>query len=138
MPSAFTLPQGFSAPRFCLPGILAIQGPAFAYGQIARNQVESLCAHLDNFDLSGIPLILLVDDSPFTAATLNNFLWVAFTRANPSHDVYGVRSFTEFKHWGCRGPLVIDARKKPHHAPELVPDPAVEARVEALMERYKF
>lgn len=138
LPSAFTLPQGFSAPRFCLPGILAIQGPAFAYGQIARNQVESLCAHLDNFDLSGIPLVLLVDDSPFTAATLNNFLWVAFTRANPSHDVYGVRSFTEFKHWGCRGPLVIDARKKPHHAPELVPDPAVEARVEALMERYKF
>lgn len=138
LPSAFTLPEGFSAPRFCLPGILAIQGPSFAYGQIARNQVESLCAHLDNFDLSGIPLILLVDDSPFTAATLNNFLWVAFTRANPSHDVYGVRSFTEFKHWGCRGPLVIDARKKPHHAPELVPDPAVEARVEALMERYKF
>ena len=28
----------------------------------------------------------------------------------------------EFKHWGCSGPLVIDARIKPHHAPVLTPD----------------
>ena len=75
-----------------------------------------------------MPLIVLCDDSPFTAQTLNNFLWVSFTRANPSHDLHGVGSFTEFKHWGCRGPLVIDARKKPHHAPELVPDPEVQQR----------
>lgn len=138
LPEHFALPQGFSAPRFCLPGVLAIQAPAFEQGQPARAQAESLCAHLERFDLQGIPLILLVDDSPFTAAALNNFLWVAFTRANPSHDVYGVQSFTEFKHWGCRGPLVIDARKKPHHAPELVPDMEVEKKVEGLMGRYKI
>jgi 4-hydroxy-3-polyprenylbenzoate decarboxylase len=39
---------------------------------------------------------------------------------------------THQKHWGCRGPLVIDARIKPHHAPPLVEDPAVTKRVEAL------
>ena len=83
-----------------------------------------------------IPLVLVVDDSQFTSATLNNFLWVAFTRANPSHDIHGVHASTVNKHWGCRGPLVLDARKKPHHAPELVTDPDVERKVTSLVERY--
>ncbi len=41
----------------------------------------------------------------------------------------------EHKHWGCAGPLVIDARIKPHHAPPLERDPAVERRVDRLGER---
>jgi 4-hydroxy-3-polyprenylbenzoate decarboxylase len=36
------------------------------------------------------------------------------------------------KHWGCRGSLVIDARIKPHHAPPLVEDRAITARVDPL------
>jgi 4-hydroxy-3-polyprenylbenzoate decarboxylase len=36
------------------------------------------------------------------------------------------------KHWGCRGPLIIDARAKPHHAPPIVEDPAVARRVDRL------
>jgi 4-hydroxy-3-polyprenylbenzoate decarboxylase len=138
LPENFALPAGFSDPQFCLPGILAVQAPAFTAGQPAREQAEELCRALEKFDLQHIPLILLVDDSRFTAATLNNFVWVAFTRANPSHDLYGVRAFTEHKHWGCRGPLVLDARKKPHHAPELEVDPAVQKRVEQLLGGYTF
>ena len=138
LPPDFALPAGFDAPHFCQPGILALQAPKFEVHATARTQAESICQWLERFDMQHIPLVLLVDDSRFTAATLNNFLWVAFTRANPSHDVYGVRPFTEFKHWGCRGPLVIDARKKPHHAPELVVDPAVQKRVEVLLNRYSF
>jgi 4-hydroxy-3-polyprenylbenzoate decarboxylase len=138
LPATFTLPAGFSGPQFCLPGVLAIQAPAFEQTKSAREQADQLCRDFENTDLSGIPLILLVDDSRFAAATLNNWLWVAFTRSNPSHDVYGVQAFTEFKHWGCRGPLVIDARKKPHHAPELIPDPAIQKRVEELLSGYKF
>ncbi|TNE59897.1 MAG: UbiD family decarboxylase [Bacteroidetes bacterium] len=138
LPENFSLPAGFSNPQFCQPGILAIQAPAFQAEQPARAGVEVLCRHLETFDLQHIPLILLVDDSAFTAATLNNYLWVGFTRANPSHDVHGVGAFTEHKHWGCRGPLLIDARKKPHHAPELEVDPAVQKRVEQLMSNYKF
>ncbi len=65
-------------------------------------------------------LIVLVDDSEFTARTLNNFLWVTFTRSNPAADMDGIGAFTARKHWGCEGPLVIDARIKPHHAPPLV------------------
>lgn len=138
LPPTFRLPEGFSEPQFCLPGILAIKAPPFVTGSEARAAAEGFCNALQNLDLQHIPLILLVDDSRFTAATLNNFLWVAFTRANPSHDVYGVDSFMENKHWGCRGALVIDARKKPHHAPELVADPVVQKRVTRLLEQYQF
>ena len=80
-------------------------------------------------------MILFVDDADFTVRTLNNLLWVTFTRSNPSHDVYGVGSFIENKHWGCHGPLIIDARLKPHHAPPLVEDPRITRKVDRLGER---
>lgn len=136
LPAGFRLPEGFGDPQFCLPGILAVQAPAYRTVQEALQHVAALGDTLKGLDMQHIPLVLLVDDSRFTAATLNNFLWVAFTRANPSHDVHGVGAFVENKHWGCTGPLLIDARKKPHHAPELVVDPDVQRRVSGLLERY--
>jgi 4-hydroxy-3-polyprenylbenzoate decarboxylase len=80
-------------------------------------------------------LIVLADDSEFTSRTLSNFLWVTFTRSNPAADVHGFGAFIEQKHWGCHGPLIIDARIKPHHAAPLEPDPAVAARVDRLFAR---
>jgi 4-hydroxy-3-polyprenylbenzoate decarboxylase len=136
LPAGFDLPAGFGDPQFCLPGVLAIQAPRFEASIPAREQAALLCTFLENKDLEGISMIVLSDDSRFTAANINNFVWVTFTRANPSHDIYGVQPFTEFKHWGCKGPLVIDARKKPHHAPELVPDPKVQERVAGLLSNY--
>ncbi|MCB0524382.1 MAG: UbiD family decarboxylase [Lewinellaceae bacterium] len=138
LPGGFNLPQSFSDPQFCLPGILAIKAPEFKVESSSRKEAEDVCKHLSNIDLKGIPLILLVDDSQFTAANINNFVWVAFTRANPSHDTYGVNSFTEHKHWGCHGPLVIDARKKPHHAPELEVDPDIMVRVKKMLQNYRL
>lgn len=131
LPAEFSLPAGFSNPRFVQPGILTVEGPAFT-GETSYGDCRRLTAHLENLDLEKIPLILLADDAAFIAATLNNFLWATFTRANPSHDLYGVREFVEHKHWGCRGPLLIDARIKPHHAPGLVPDKTVKERVDKL------
>ena len=49
--------------------------------------------------------------------------------------MYGIDSITRFKHWGCNGPLVIDARIKPHHAPVLEKDAVIEKRVDQLFER---
>ena len=69
------------------------------------------------------------------AQNLNNFLWVTFTRSNPSHDIYGIDSFTEFKHWGCNGSLIIDARMKTHNAPELVVDEATKRQVDQLFSK---
>jgi 4-hydroxy-3-polyprenylbenzoate decarboxylase len=57
---------------------------------------------------------------------------VTFTRSNPAADIDGVGASIVQKHWGCTGPLVIDARIKPHHAPPLADDPEVERRVDRL------
>jgi 4-hydroxy-3-polyprenylbenzoate decarboxylase len=138
LPENFDLPQGFSNPVFCMPGVLAINAPKFEVIAEAQKQATELCTWLERYDLSTIPMIVLVDDASFTAATINNFVWVAFTRANPSHDIYGVQSFTEHKHWGCKGPLVLDARKKPHHAPELIPDADMEHKAKRLLQGYGY
>lgn len=131
------LPEGFSEPRVCLPGVLAIQGPpATARRGEDAAEIRAFCQHIAaDSPLRGFPLLVIVDDSPFTARTLNNFLWVTFTRSNPAADIDGVDAFTRQKHWGCSGPLVIDARIKPHHAPPLVEDPEVTRRIDALAAR---
>ena len=136
LPPDFTLPQGFSNPKFAMPGILAIESPKFV-DEKSYTEVENFTKKMEScaaFFEKHIPLTLLVDDANFTTATLNNFLWVTFTRANPSHDIHGIQDFIKNKHWGCKGGLVIDARKKPHHAPELIPDKAVSEKVDRIME----
>jgi 4-hydroxy-3-polyprenylbenzoate decarboxylase len=101
--------------------------------QAGANDCESLCAALGpNHPLNAFPLVVIVDDSEFTARNLNNFLWVTFTRSNPATDIHGIGSFVRHKHWGCDGSLIVDARIKPHHAPPLIEDPAVTKRVDAL------
>jgi 4-hydroxy-3-polyprenylbenzoate decarboxylase len=129
LPSNFSLPTGFSNPQFAQKGILAINAPKYSKN---NTDAATLTEHLKGMDLKNIPLILMVDDSNFTAKNLNNYLWTTYTRANPSHDIHGVDSFIEHKHWGCRGSLVIDARIKPHHAPPLIKDDKVSQRVDKL------
>lgn len=134
LPSDFTLPDGFSNPRFVQPGILAIQANKFT-GTASYENCQRLATHLERFNLDSTPMIVVCDDSTFLAETLNNFLWATFTRANPSHDIYGVHGSVQFKHWGCKGSLIIDARIKPHHAPELVPDATVSRKVDKLFSK---
>jgi 4-hydroxy-3-polyprenylbenzoate decarboxylase len=124
LPPGVFLPDGFAEPRLCLPGVLAVQGEGSA---------SAFCgAYRPDDAINAFPLVVLVDDSDFTARSLNNFLWVTFTRSNPAADIDGIGAFVRQKHWGCDGSLVIDARVKPHHAPPLVEDPAVTRRVDAL------
>ncbi|HKB06263.1 MAG TPA: UbiD family decarboxylase [Gemmataceae bacterium] len=133
VPTNLRLGDGFDDPRVGLPGVLTVRGPK---ARLRREEAEydpamlKLSAELSVPD--GFPLVVVVDDSDFAARSLANWLWVTFTRSDPASDVYGVGAFTERKHWGCRGPLVIDARLKPHHAPPLEEDPAVSKRVDAL------
>jgi 4-hydroxy-3-polyprenylbenzoate decarboxylase len=139
LPERLPLPEGFSAPRICLPGILAVQAPPYSKPEPsieATTDVRSFteaCHPGEGID--GFPLIILVDDSDFTTRSLNNFLWVTFTRSNPAADIHGIGSFTRQKHWGCDGALIIDARTKPHHAPALEEEPTMTRRVEALAAR---
>jgi 4-hydroxy-3-polyprenylbenzoate decarboxylase len=133
LPADFRLPAGFSDPHICLPGVLAIRGPKHSgEALVGENQVHSFCATYQPGDsINRFPLVVVADESEPLARTLRNFLWVTFTRSNPATDIYGVDSFTEHKHWGCRGTLVIDARIKSHHAPPLEEDPMVNRRVDA-------
>jgi 4-hydroxy-3-polyprenylbenzoate decarboxylase len=134
LPPDLHLPDGFSDARVCLPGVLAVRAPA------STPDPEGMAAELAAFcsafraadSLCAFPLVVLVDDSEFCSRSLDNFLWVTFSRSNPATDVGGIEAATVHKHWGCRGSLVIDARRKPQHAPVLVEDPQITARVDRL------
>jgi 4-hydroxy-3-polyprenylbenzoate decarboxylase len=136
----WSLPAGFGNPRLCLPGVLVIAGPCYRSADSGAGgpdtSVERFCRELSpTHPLNRFPLVVVADDADFTAASLDNFLWVTFTRSNPAADVQGIDAGIEQKHWGCRGSLVIDARGKPHHAPPLVEDALVTRRVDALAAR---
>jgi 4-hydroxy-3-polyprenylbenzoate decarboxylase len=135
VPTDFTLPPPFVNSQMVMPGVLALEVPANIRTSDMPLMLEILQEHFGETDLSGLPLIVLCDDAAFTAASINNFVWVTFTRSNPSHDIYGINEFTEHKHWGCYGPLMIDARIKPHHAPVLEKDPKVEKLVDKMGEK---
>jgi 4-hydroxy-3-polyprenylbenzoate decarboxylase len=131
---ALVLPDGFSEPRVAMPGVLVVKAPAHATK--ADGSADDLATFVAAFSpsdpIGAFPLVVLVDDSDFCARSLDNFLWVTFTRSNPATDVAGIGAATVHKHWGCVGSLVIDARQKRHHAPPLCEDKAVSARVDAL------
>ena len=86
----------------------------------------------------GVAMLVLTEDSAWMASDMQNFLWATFTRANPSHDIDGIDAFVDHKHWGCKGPLIIDATIKKHHAPPVVKDAEVEKRVDAILAKYGF
>ncbi len=119
---------------FIMPGVLSIQLKPFTTYDAAHEEMNSINEKLKMYaaELDSFPIIILCDDANFAAEKLNNFLWVAFTRTNPSHDIYGINSFTENKHWGCTS-VIFDARIKPHHAPPLVLDEGVERRVDEVL-----
>ncbi|MSR78256.1 MAG: UbiD family decarboxylase [Candidatus Omnitrophica bacterium] len=136
LPEGLKLPEGFENPKIVTPGIAVIQAPKFVHYSTEAARVNQLCKIWQEKNWGDeLPLLVLVDDADFSSAPFSNFLWVTFTRSNPSHDIYGVGSFQEFKHWGCEGPLVIDARIKPHHAPPLIEDPAIQKKVDTFKDR---
>lgn len=133
LPAGFNLPPVFTDHHMVMPGVLAVKTAAYTTSDEAAAAVEQMNLHLKDQLLEGLILIVLCDDAVFTAEDINNFVWVTFTRSNPAADIYGIGAFTKDKHWGCNGPLIIDARKKPHHAPELIKDPEVERRIDQFL-----
>ncbi|MEO3944861.1 UbiD family decarboxylase [Gorillibacterium sp. CAU 1737] len=132
VPDALKTIRGYEPVRLVMPGVVAMQGPAFTNYADAERELHGLTEALrEKGNDPSCPLIVLCDNSAFLSESLSNFLWVTFTRSNPSHDMYGVNSSYEHKHWGC-DTLIIDARSKPHQAPPLIPDPAVEKKIERL------
>jgi len=125
----FELPTAWQNAKICMPGVLAIE---VSPDVPIQRQCEAIAR---DHPVNTFPLIVAVDDAEFTARSLENFLWVTFTRSNPAADIHGIAASVDQKHWGCAGPLVIDARTKPHHAPPLIEDPKVTEKVNRLAAR---
>lgn len=132
-PGEINIPEPFTFPRIAAPGMLVIQGPKFKDYDDAQKMISILTdALFDQKKVTGFPLIVIVDDGVAVSDAFDTFLWTTFSRSNPSHDIYGVGSFVEFKHWGCTGSLVMDSRKKNFHAPELVQDEEIISKVDKM------
>ncbi len=134
VPIALKELQDFENAQLVMSGVVALQTKSFTTYGSAQEEMDALNEQLklEVSELIGVALIVIADDSSFVADKLNNFLWVTFTRTNPSYDIYGIASFVKHKHWGCDGPVVIDARIKPHHAPPVEKDPLVEKKIDRL------
>ena len=132
LPGSFSLPRPFNNYKMVMSGILAVEAPKYISAEETEKEIAFFNSALRSKNLDSLPLVVLCDDAGFMAETVNNFVWVTFTRSNPSHDIFGINAFIENKHWGCKGPMIIDARIKPHHAPLLVKDPDIEKRIDAL------
>ncbi|NLB63458.1 MAG: UbiD family decarboxylase [Fibrobacter sp.] len=127
------LDDGFSNPQMIMPGMLAIQGPPWESSASAAAELQQLAeilAHWEQRDKW--PWITICDDSDFCAQSVDNWLWASFIKSNPAADVWGVKASTYQKHWGCEGPLLVDARTKSHHAPPLLEDPKIAAKVDEM------
>lgn len=132
VPEALKDLPGYTPAKWIMPGIVAIQGVPFtSYAEVEQEMASLNDAIRERGSLPSCPMIILCDDSEFMSATVNNFLWATFTRSNPSHDIHGVNSRYEHKHWGC-DTVIIDARTKPHQAPPLIPDEEVERSIKRL------
>jgi 4-hydroxy-3-polyprenylbenzoate decarboxylase len=144
VPPDLLLPAGFTDVQVALPGVLAVRADTQVVSSVTTcpptcpeyaPELVRLCDALAASPPAGFPLVVLVDDAEFAARTVNNFLWVTFTRSNPATDALVAGGRTWRKHYGGAGPLVLDARHKPHMAPPLVEDPAVTRRVDELAAR---
>lgn len=134
VPACFKTLQCYENAVLAMPGVICLQAAKFTTYQNAALEIDLLNNQLKDklSDLSEVAFIILCDDASFTGYNLHNYLWVTYTRTNPSHDIHGVEGFIDNKHWGCRGPLIFDARIKPHHAPPLEKD----AKTEKAIDRF--
>ena len=121
--------------KLILPGIIALDA-ALINTKGIQEKLKGQGANLLN-EL-GVVMFILTENPTWMAEDSNNFLWACFTRTNPSHDMEGVDSFIDQKHWGSNGPLIFDATIKKHHAPPVVKNAAIEKKVDVLLSKYGY
>ncbi len=136
IPDEFNTCEFISNPALMMDGVIAIMLTPFTNYSNAKLEIKKLSDWIEKRKekFNGIVQIIIYDDFVFKPASdnLNDYVWITYTRSNPSYDIYGVGEKTENKHWSCEGPMIIDARKKAHHAPEL----KLSAQTEKSIERF--
>ena len=140
VPVALTSLRGFENPQLVMPGVIVLKTNSFINYESAQKEIDQLNEQFRDRNLLNendeeTVMLIIADDPDFVATSLRNFLWVTFTRCNPSHDMHGIGSFISNKHWGCKGALIMDARIKPHHAPAVEKDPATEKSIDRVFEK---
>ena len=139
------VPKSISAADFVSNAVVLMEGVIGLvlnkftnYGN-AKTEIQKLSEYIlqNKNEFNGVVQIVIYDDFVFEKdpKNLNDYVWITYTRSNPSHDIYGVGEIAENKHWGCEGPMIIDARKKPHHAPELKILPETEKSIERFFKK---
>jgi len=127
--------------QLIMPGVIAVNvmSAVNAESISIRSIQEKLKGQGESLlEKEGIAMIIITEDPTWMAAEFNNFIWATFTRTNPAKDIDGVDSYTINKHWGCKGPLILDATIKKHHAPAVVKDREVEKKVTTLLNKYGY
>ncbi len=136
---ATTIPENIKAlnvnAELVMPGVIAVNAATTSISSI-QEKLKGLGESL--LENEGVAMIIITEDATWMAAEFNNFIWATFTRTNPAKDIDGVDSYTINKHWGCKGPLILDATIKKHHAPAVVKDMEIEKKVTALLSKYGY
>lgn len=107
------LPGGVTRAEVFCAGCLVVEGSPYADEpeQAARLAREAAFAEW--------PLVILHDDAG-VARSATDFLWSTWTRFEPAGDIYAAETNVVRHHLAYRGPIVIDARKKPSLPDELI------------------
>ncbi len=126
-------------PVLLMKGVVAFKTKPFSNYANAIHEIQELSNWFNTKlnEIEGLVQLIIYDDHNFNNSLhpFRDYLWITYTRSNPSHDIYGVGEFFENKHWACKGSMIIDARKKPHHAPELRKDERIEKQIERFFKK---
>jgi UbiD family decarboxylase len=123
------LPNGISRAEVFCGGCLVIQGSPYLD---EPGEAERM-AHERAFE--EWPLVILHDDAA-VARSSPDLLWSTWTRFEPAGDVYAAETKVVRHHLAYRGPIVIDARKKPSLPDELIVREDIAALVDQRWREY--
>src|SRR6266478_2949656 len=123
------LPSGTTRAEVFCGGCLVIEGAPYL------DEPDQAARLTRELALAQWPLVILHDDAG-VARSSSNFLWSTWTRFEPAGDVYAAETDVVRHHLAYRGPVVIDARKKPMLPDELVVRDDIAALVDRRWHEY--
>ncbi len=127
LPGAFTgtLPPGCCKPEPYLPGTLVVQGEPYQGNEELGKELAAWQG------VSNWPVILLVDSTAEATVSLQEFLWIFFTRFEPAADIHSCEERVHRFHVGLSAPIVFDCRMKPWYTDVLEVDSATRELVDS-------
>ena len=131
LPREFTgeLPHGVTRVKVFCAGCLVVEGEPY------RSDPEQAARLASEGGFADWQLVILHDDAGVAGST-TDFLWSTWTRFEPAGDIYAAETRVVRHHLSYRGPIVIDARKKPSLPDELVVRDDIAAIVDRRWREY--